>query len=74
MLYLKGLDKVISHSIVHPTWQYSKPELEGDKHAGWVYRTPGDAPLSNLLGLSLSLSFLRCNLTLSPSFPPESTC
>ena len=24
MLYMKGLDKVISHSIVHPTWARSK--------------------------------------------------
>ena len=50
MLYLKGLEDAISLSIVHPTWQRTRPEDPEDQHCGWVYRAPGDAPLSNPLG------------------------
>ncbi len=50
MLYLKGLDHVISHSVVHPTWGKTKPDDDDDKHYGWVYKKPGDAPMSNSLG------------------------
>jgi len=49
-LRLKGLDGVISHSIVHPTWGKTKPDDNNDNHYGWVYRKPGDEPLSNPLG------------------------
>lgn len=47
MLHLKGLEDVISFSIVHPTWTRTKPHAEGDHHCGWVYKNPGDAPLAN---------------------------
>ena len=50
MLFLKGLDHVISYSIVHPTWQRTKPEDDMDDHCGWVYRAAGDKPLANPLG------------------------
>jgi putative glutathione S-transferase len=50
MLHLKGLEDVISHSIVHPTWGKTKPNDPSDKHHGWVYRKPGDEPMSNPLG------------------------
>ena len=50
MLYLKGLDKIISHSIVHPTWQRTRPDNEDDSHNGWVYRSPGDEPLVSVGG------------------------
>lgn len=46
LLYLKGLEHVIGISVVHPTWQKTK-EDECDKHRGWVFRNPGDPPLSN---------------------------
>ena len=49
-LYLKGLENVISHSIVHPTWAKTKPNDDNDSHHGWVFRKPGDEPLSNPLG------------------------
>jgi putative glutathione S-transferase len=49
MLYLKGLDHIISHSIVHPTWAKTSPD-PADEHFGWVYKKPGDEPLSNSLG------------------------
>ena len=50
MLYLKGLEDAISLSVVHPTWQRTRPDDPEDQHCGWVYRAPGDAPLSNPLG------------------------
>jgi len=49
-LYHKGLDNAISHSIVHPTWAKTKPNDDADTHHGWVFRKPGDEPLSNSLG------------------------
>lgn len=47
MLYMKGLENVISHSVVHPTWQRTRPDDKDDTHCGWVYRSPGDAPLTS---------------------------
>ena len=49
-LYLKGLEHVISFSVVHPTWQRSRPENPSDMHCGWAFRNPGDPPLANSLG------------------------
>ncbi len=55
MLKLKGLDHVISHSIVHPTWGKTKPDktYEEDKHNGWIFKNPGDAAIPNPLGHGL---------------------
>lgn len=50
MLFLKGLEGSISHSIVHPTWQRTRPDDEKDKHCGWVFRKPNDPPLANTDG------------------------
>lgn len=50
MLHLKGLADVVGHSIVHPTWQRTRPGEEGDEHSGWVYKSPGDAPLQSVGG------------------------
>lgn len=50
MINLKGLDHVISHSVVHPTWSKTKPDDDEDKHHGWVFKKPGDDPVSNPLG------------------------
>lgn len=49
-LYLKGLEDVISYSTVHPTWGKTKPNDPEDTHYGWVYRNPGDEPMTNALG------------------------
>lgn len=46
----KGLDKVITYSIVHPTWRRTRPEDEKDEHCGWHFCAPGDEPVSNQLG------------------------
>jgi len=45
---MKGLEDVIGLSIVHPTWQYTKKEV--DDHCGWVFRDPESEPLSNTNG------------------------
>ena len=47
---MKGLQDVIGLSIVHPTWQVTKPEDPEDEHKGWVFRKPTDSPLSNTKG------------------------
>jgi len=49
-LFLKGLEDSISYSVVHPTWQRTRPDDPSDTHCGWVYRAPGDEPLKNPLG------------------------
>lgn len=61
-LRYKGLEDVISVSIVHPTWQRTKPDDEEDKHCGWVFRKPGDAPLKNSFGFGS----LECDDALIP--------
>ena len=50
VLYLKGLDNVIGVSVVHPTWQRTRPNDEYDQHIGWVFRTPTDPPLTAVTG------------------------
>ena len=42
---LKGLQDVISTTVVHPTWQKTRPGQ--DEHAGWVFGDPNGKPLSN---------------------------
>jgi len=45
---LKGLQDHIGLSIVHPTWQKTRPEK--DEHAGWVFRSETDEPVKSVLG------------------------
>ncbi len=45
---LKGLEEHIGLSIVHPTFQKTKPEV--DDHVGWVFKNPDDEPLHNSIG------------------------
>merc|ERR1712232_580139 len=49
-LKYKGLDDVISISIVHPTWNRTRPDDPNDEHTGWHFKSPGDEPVSNSLG------------------------
>lgn len=49
-LHYKGLDKVIGVSIVHPTWNRTRPHDPTDEHCGWHFRAPGDPPMTNELG------------------------
>ena len=50
MINMKGLEDVISHSVVHPTWGKTKPNDDQDKHHGWVFKKQGDEPMSNPAG------------------------
>jgi len=49
-LKYKGLDDVISISIVHPTWNRTRPDDPNDEHTGRHFKSPGDEPVSNSLG------------------------
>ncbi|KAL1521962.1 hypothetical protein AB1Y20_021608 [Prymnesium parvum] len=49
-LKYKGLGGAIGHSVVHPTWQRTRPDEEADEHCGWHFRAPGEAAVSNALG------------------------
>jgi putative glutathione S-transferase len=50
VIFLKGLEDYVTHSVTHPTWQRTRPDLEGDVHTGWVYAKEGDKPLSSSAG------------------------
>ena len=45
---LKGLEDVIGITYVHPTWQYTKPEM--DEHRGWVFGSQDDQFLTSTSG------------------------
>ena len=47
---LKGLTDIIGVSVVHPTWQRTKPDQENDSHCGWVFRSPDDEPVAQTEG------------------------
>jgi putative glutathione S-transferase len=49
-LKMKGLDEMIGVSIVHYTWQKTRPYDSSDQHAGWVFRNPDDPPVTALSG------------------------
>mmetsp|Transcript_11480 Transcript_11480/g.11500 ORF Transcript_11480/g.11500 Transcript_11480/m.11500 type:complete len:359 (+) Transcript_11480:67-1143(+) len=43
-LHMKGLQNAIGVSLAHPSWLLTKPDV--DKHAGWVFRSPEDPPVT----------------------------
>ncbi len=47
---MKGLEDVISITIVMPVWQRTNPKGD-DKHCGWVFANPDGQPISNSIGL-----------------------
>ncbi len=47
---LKGLEDVISVTIVHPTWRHTNPENPKDKHRGWIFGDPDGKPFHNTMG------------------------
>jgi len=49
VLKLKGLEHIIGLSIVHPTWQKTKPNDEKDEHYGWTFGENG-VPFKNPKG------------------------
>ena len=40
--HLKGLQDIISITIVHPTWQKTKPNDNEDSHNGWIFGAPNN--------------------------------
>jgi putative glutathione S-transferase len=48
---IKGLEKVISVTVVHPVWQETKPDDPEDKHTGWIFASPDGKPFPNTIGL-----------------------
>jgi glutathionyl-hydroquinone reductase len=48
---LRGLEDAISITIVHPTWQRTKPDDSSDNHCGWVFGNPNGMPLANTINL-----------------------
>jgi len=47
---LKGLEGVISVTIVHPTWRHTNPKDGRDKHRGWIFGDPDGKPFLNTMG------------------------
>mmetsp|Transcript_12932 Transcript_12932/g.26743 ORF Transcript_12932/g.26743 Transcript_12932/m.26743 type:complete len:517 (+) Transcript_12932:113-1663(+) len=49
---LKGLQNVVSMTVVHPIWQRTAPSSPTDRHCGWVFADPeSDTPLTNADGV-----------------------
>lgn len=51
---LKGLEDVISTTVVHPVWQRTRPADENDAHAGWVFGDASGNSLTNTEGYGSS--------------------
>ena len=47
---LKGLEDVVSATIVHPTWRHTNLNDSEDKHRGWVFGDPNGKPFHNTTG------------------------
>jgi putative glutathione S-transferase len=47
---LKGLEDIISVTIVHPTWRHTNPSKPSDKHRGWIFGDPDGKPFHNTMG------------------------
>lgn len=45
---LKGLEDVISVSVVHPTFQQTRPDDASDTHVGWCFRGADEGPVKHL--------------------------
>jgi putative glutathione S-transferase len=48
---IKGLENVISFTVVMPIWQRTRPDDPDDMHAGWHFANPDGMPLRNAIGL-----------------------
>jgi putative glutathione S-transferase len=48
---IKGLEDVISFTVVQPVWQETKPDDPDDKHTGWIFAHPDGKPQPNNIGL-----------------------
>lgn len=48
---LKGLEDVISVTVVHPTWKKTRPDDPDDMHNGWFFADFNGEPFRNTIGL-----------------------
>jgi glutathionyl-hydroquinone reductase len=48
---MKGLEDVISTTLVMPVWKKTRPDDPEDKHNGWVFADPDGEPYKNTIGL-----------------------
>ncbi|CAL5229131.1 g12399 [Coccomyxa viridis] len=46
-LAMKGLEDAVGVSVVHPTWQKTKPDDYNDEHYGWTFASPDDPPFKS---------------------------
>ena len=43
----QGLEDAVGVSVVHPTWQKTKPDDPNDEHYGWTFASPDDPPFKS---------------------------
>jgi putative glutathione S-transferase len=48
---VKGLEDVISVTVVMPIWKKTKPDSLKDNHTGWTFAEPDGQPFTNTIGL-----------------------
>ncbi len=48
---IKGLEDVISTTVVMPVWRRTKPDDPEDTHTGWVFADPDGENYPNAIGL-----------------------
>jgi putative glutathione S-transferase len=48
---IKGLESVISLTIVMPVWKKTRPDDPEDHHTGWVFADPDGEAYHNTIGL-----------------------
>ena len=47
---MQGLQGAIGLSVVHPTWQRTRPDDPEDPHCGWAFASEDDPPLPSPAG------------------------
>ena len=47
---VRGLEAAIGVAVVHPTWQKTRPQEQGDEHTGWVFCPPHPPALATAAG------------------------
>ena len=62
-------------SVVHPTWQKTKPDDPSDEHCGWTFAAPDDPPFQSPSGEQcLACSTAARGGPLLISLPMPSVC
>lgn len=51
VLLMKGLSGCIKHTVVHPTWKRTRPNIPDDNHCGWMfYQSGSNVPVQSPAG------------------------